>query len=58
MPTTLTAAEQRKIFLISSLRKLGVTQTPDGRDLKQVSLYTLEWNYAMTKYKQLNEGNQ
>lgn len=44
-----TEISQRRKFLISQLAKVEIYKTSDGRDLKDVSLYTLEWTYTEAK---------
>lgn len=42
---------ERKQDLINKLNRLGVSQTADGRNLVDVSLYTLEWTHIDEKNK-------
>ncbi|WP_202395597.1 hypothetical protein [Virgibacillus halodenitrificans] len=42
---------ERKQDLINKLNRLGVSQTTDGRNLVDVSLYTLEWTHIDEKNK-------
>ncbi len=44
-----TEISQRRKFIISQLAKVEIYKTSDGRDLKDVSLYTLEWTYTEAK---------
>lgn len=46
-----TKVRARKKFLIRQLERMGIYQTSDGRNLKDVSLYTLEWTSITEKNK-------
>ncbi|WP_147629109.1 Fur-regulated basic protein FbpA [Oceanobacillus massiliensis] len=46
-----TAVQVRKEELIYELNNLGVYSTEDGRQLTEVSLYTLEWTNVTEQNK-------
>ncbi|MBD1223270.1 Fur-regulated basic protein FbpA [Virgibacillus halodenitrificans] len=46
-----TAVKERKEELIYELNNLGIYKTEDGRQLTEVSLYTLEWTHIDEKNK-------
>lgn len=56
-----TEVARRKQKLIKDMHKLGIYYTADGRRLKDVSLYTLEWTNIQVQNKRgarLYGGNQ
>ncbi|WP_121614768.1 Fur-regulated basic protein FbpA [Virgibacillus halodenitrificans] len=46
-----TAVKERKEELIYELNNLGIYKTEDGRELTEVSLYTLEWTNVTEQNK-------
>ncbi|MGP4041920.1 hypothetical protein ACTWP4_18760 [Gracilibacillus sp. D59] len=43
--------KERKQYLLTKLQSMGITHYPDGRDLSECSLFTLEYVYIQEKCK-------
>ncbi|WP_164670454.1 hypothetical protein [Virgibacillus doumboii] len=52
------AVNDRKTHIINELYKMGVNRTPDGRNLEECTLFTLEPVYINEKCRMANIKHQ